>query len=343
MFVESRLRIRLVLSDRDGIIRAMGDTSSRSKGASFGSGCLSLVINFALLGVVTYTLMAPLRPAGLRLGMALVSALLLTLGLRSFWSLAWGEHGAKSLETLIRRARKGEPPQDGEPVVADGVVRPLASALTAPLSGVPCAAYWYTMYYLGRSSRGSRRPIEVPVYWGYACRPFAIDSSVARLRVLAIPLLHADAEPRQGPDAIERARQLVKTTAFEPVAPLATLGAIFELARDTFSDEDGEARRDWKREGDERDPETLLLKETLLPVGAAASVHGLWSAERGAIVSEGSALGTAVSVVLGRSEKLKGVPGVGHSTRAYLVTATLLTALGIGLVWFALSVLPTLL
>ena len=326
---------------RLGIQIAMSNTSSRSKAASLGFGCLSLVLTWALLGAVTYTLTAPVRPVGLRVGIALVSALLLALGLASFWSLAWGEHGAKSLDALIRRARQGEAPQDGEPVVADGVVRPLSSTLTAPLSGAPCVAYWYSMYYMGRSSRG--RLTEVPVYWGYACRPFAIESAVARLRVFAVPLpLHA-AEPRQGPDAIERAQRLVKTTGFEVVAALATLASVFEMARDIFSDEDGEARRDWKREGGERDPETLLLKETLLPVGAAASAHGLWSEERRAIVSEGSALGTVVSVVVGRAEELKGAPGVGHSTRAYLVTATMLIALGAGLVWFSLNVLPTLL
>lgn len=319
----------------------MGKTSSGSGAGGFLSSCLSLVVTWALLGVAAYASLAPVLTAGPSMGMALVSALFLTLGLSSFWSLARGQHGGdKSLAALIRRARAGEPPEDGEPVVADGVVRPLSSPLTAPLSGVACAAYWYKMYYMGRL-RGTARRVEVPVYWGYACRPFAIDSPVARLRILAVPLPRHAGESRQGPDAIERARRLVETTTFKPV-PAHPLESVFEMARDIFSDEDGEVRRDWKKEGDERDPKTLLLKETLLPVGAAASAHGVWSAERGAIVSEG-ALGDAVSVTLGGPEKLRGAPGLGHSTGAYLVTATLLTALGAGLVWFSRSMLPTLL
>ncbi len=320
----------------------MPDTSPRSKAAAVGSGCLYLVITWVLLGMAGYMLMTPLHPAALRAAMALLSAFFLTLGLGSFWSLARGEHGGNSLRTLIRRARKGEPPEDGKPVVAEGVVRPLTSPLTAPLSGVACAAYFYKMYYMSRTM-GSARRIGVPVYWGYACQPFAIDSPVARLRVLAVPQLLYPAEPRKGPEAVARARRLVETTRFEARAaqPLASLGTVFEMARDIFGDEDGEVRRDWKREGDERDPETLLLEETLLPVGAAASAHGHWSAERGAIVSEGSALGTTVSVTLGRSENLKGAPGVGHSVGAYLVSATLFTALGVGILWFSVSVLPT--
>jgi hypothetical protein len=321
----------------------MSDTSSPSKAAAFGAGCLWLVATYAGLAVVTYRLTAPVTATPSRIAFTLMSALFLTLGLSSFWSLARGAGRAEqSLAELVRRARMGELPQDGKPVVADGFVRALSSALTAPLSGVACAAYWYRMYYVSRNSRGN--PSQVPVYWGYACRPFAIDSPVARLRVLAVPqMLHAP-EPRQGPDVIERARRWVEATRFEPVEAhvLATLDATFALARDIFSDEDGEARRDWKREGDERDPETLRLEETLLPVGAAASAHGVWSAERGAIVSEGSALGTAVSVVLGRAEELQGAPGAGHSFGKYLVTATLFTALGAGLVWFA-RIFPTLL
>jgi hypothetical protein len=319
----------------------MGKNPSGSGTEAFLSGCLSLLATWVVLGVVTYVALAPVSLVVVRTGLAVVSALLLTLGLSSFWSLARGEQGGdKSLAALIRRARAGEAPQDGEPVVAEGVVRPLSSPLTAPLSGVACAAYWYKLYYMGRLHNSARR-VEVPVYWGYACRPFAIDSPVARLRIFAVPLPPNTAEPRQGPEAMERAQRLVETTNFDRVAA-HPLKSVFEVAGDVFNDEDGEARRDWKMEGDGRDPSTLLFKETLIPVGASASAHGVWSAERGAIVSQG-ALGTAVSVALGGPENLRSAPGIGHSTGAYLVSATVLTALGAALVWFSRSMLPTLL
>lgn len=320
----------------------MGKNPSGSGTEGFLSGCLSLLVTWVVVGVVAYVALAPVPLVVVRMGLAVVSALLLTLGLSSFWSLAKGEQGGdKSLAALIRRARAGGAPQDGEPVVAEGVVRPLSSPLTAPLSGVACAAYWYSLYYMG-TLRGSMRRVEVPVYWGYACRPFAIDSPVARLRILAVPLLprHA-AERLEGPDVIERALRLVETTSFDRVATHPVL-SVFEMAGDVFNDEDGEARRDWRMEGDGPDPKTLLFKETLIPVGASASAHGVWSAERGAIVSQG-VLGTAVSVTLGGAEELRGTPGPGHSTFAYVVTATVLTALGAALVWFSRSMLPTLL
>lgn len=315
----------------------MSESASPSSPSSVLSGCLSLIAGWAVLGIATYVVLAPVHPTWQRVGLSLLSSMFLALGLSSFWSLAKGESGGdKSLAALIRRTREGEPPRDGEPVVVEGVVRPLSSPLTAPLSGVACAAYWYKMYYMGRTS--GNRPAQVPVYWGYACNPFAIDSPGNRFRVLAVPLPLRRAQPREGPDAIERARRLIETTEFEP---LGGLGSVFEMARDIFTDEDGKARRDWKRPGDERDPQTLLLEETLLPVGASAAVHGLWSAERGAIVSEGSALGTSVSIALGGAGNLSQAPGLGHSTGAYLVTATLLTALGAGLVWFALNMKPS--
>ncbi len=313
----------------------MSKTPSASSPSGVLSGCLSLIAVWALLSIGTYILLAPVHAPWQRVGLTLLSSLFLTLGLSSFKGLVLGESGGdRSLKALIRRTREGEPPRDGEPAVAEGVVRPLSSPLTAPLSGVACAAYWYKMYYMGRTS--GHRPAQIPVYWGYACRPFSIDSRAARLRVLAVPLPLHDAEPREGQDAIERARRLVETTDFKPMAQVLEVGSVFEMAHDIFGDEDGEVRRDWKREGDERDPQTLLLEETLLPVGAAAAVHGMWSAERGAMVSEGG-LGTFVSVTLGGSEGLGRAGSLGHSTRTFWIAATIYTAIGIALVWFALA------
>lgn len=227
-------------------------------------------------------------------------------------------------------------------MIATGPVRNLGEALVAPLSGIPCVSYQYRMYYEALS-RGRRGKVWVAVYWGYASRGFAIDSPGSRVSVLAVPILSLPAETRTGPESLERARRLVKTRPMEPVSPLATVGAVFEMTRDWLTDEDGTAGRDWKREGDERDPADLILEETVLPVDAVASVYGTWSAERGAIVAQaGTTGGVGVTVVLGPPEGLPALPGLG-SFASYLTTATLATALGVGIIWFALRVLPTLL
>jgi hypothetical protein len=79
----------------------------------------------------------------------------------------------------------------------------------------------------------------------------------------------------------------------------------------------------------------------VLPVGDLVSAHGVWSQLRGGIVV-GGAPGSMVSVVLGAPAKLKGMVATTQSFGYYFVSATVLTGLGAGLVWFARSILPTL-
>jgi hypothetical protein len=279
--------------------------------------------------------MDPVADPDLRLGLAVGASLLLTLGLSSFWSLARGFGSGPSFQAMSQRAETGAPPEDAKAVIASGAARALGAPLEAPLSGVPCVLYQYRLYYNSVGARGAR---EVPVYWGYVSRPFAIEAPGGRLRVLAVPMLHKRAEERRGADAVERARRLVRTTSFEPGG---AVGAAFTMAGDVFSDEDGVSRRDWKREGDERDPVQLRLEETVLPVGELVSAHGVWSQERGGIVV-GGAPGSMVTVVPGAAGKLKGVIPRTESFGCGVVSATVLTGLGAGLVWFARNLLPRL-
>lgn len=314
----------------------MADGPQRSKWTTLGLGCLALLAAWAALGVVCHRLMDPLKDPDFRLGLAVAASLLLTLGLSSFWSLARGFGGGPSFEAMSRRAQTGAPPEDGKPVIASGVVRALGAPLQAPLSGVPCVMYQYKMYYNSIGTRG--RPSEVSVYWGYVSRPFAIEAAGGRLRVLAVPMLYRKAEERRGADAVERAQRLVRTTRFEASG---AVGSVFAMASDIFTDEDGVSRRDWKRQGDDRDPAQLRLEETVLPVGELASAHGVWSQERGGLVV-GDAPGSMVTVVPGPSSKLRGMVATTQSVGYYAVSATVLTSLGAGLVWFARSILPTL-
>ena len=319
------------------------------KGFRFGVGCIAFLALWALLTAGHYRVMTPAVPVELRPWLALASALFLALGLLSFWHLARGVgQGDASRAAVLRRAAAGEVPPGGGPVVASGVVRALGAPLVAPLSGVECVGYWYRMYYTARSRGRSRLPVAVPVYWGHAARPFAIDSPRTRFRVLAVPQMLDTATPRDGAVVVDRARQLVAATRFEEVERgalgLGPVGTMLQLASTMFSDDDGEARHDWKAAGDARDPQTLLLEETLLPVGHVASVAGTWSPERNAIVAGGEgAVGPGVSVILGPPEKLAGQDGgvpLHSSFASYLITATVLTALGAGLVWFSIAVLP---
>jgi hypothetical protein len=288
--------------------------------------------------------MTPATPAGPRPWLALAAGFLIALGLQSLWSLARGfGRGAGSRAEILRRAAAGETPSDGGFMAASGVVRALAAPLRAPLTGVECAAYTYRMYYHSRPSGRTRALNEVPVYWGHAARPFAIDAPGARFRVLAVPLFGHHPTRLEGEAVVAAARQWVAATAFEDVAPglLGSVGTALQVASTLFGDEDGEDRRDFRVAGETRDPATLVLEETLLPVGAQASVSGRWSAARGAIVAGGdAAVGELVQAVLGPVERLTGPGEVPPSFATYLTSAIVLTGLGAGLLWFSIAILP---
>jgi hypothetical protein len=308
-------------------------------------GCLGFVLFWAALGAGADRVMAPVVPAEARFWLAAASGFLLALGLQSFWYLARGVgRGAGSRGELLRRAATGEVPAEGGAIVATGFARSLGPPLLAPLSGTECVGYFYRMYYEGHATSEAGRRTEVPVYWGHRARPFVIDSASARLRVLAVPLLVDAPTRRSGDAALARARQWIASTRFEDVKGglLGATRSALEVAHTVFTDEDGEERRDFRAAGDRRDPATLILEETLLPEKQVVSVAGRWSAERRAIVAGGEgSVGSTVSAVLGPPQNLRRDPSaLPHSFAAYLATATLLTGLGAGIVWFAIRILP---
>jgi hypothetical protein len=289
---------------------------------------------FAILAVMSIPYMTAVEEPALRYVIGPLGAGFLTLGLVSFWGLALGHgRGERSLQAMLDRARSGRFPDDGEPIIATGRVRPLTEPLVAPLSGTPCVGYWYRMYYTVRGSDDGM--VTVPVYWGSAARPFALESPAGPVRVMAVPLMAEGLRIHQGESAVERARVWIHTTRLEPVAMkvVGELKTVFDSARDVFTDADGESRHDWKRQDDERDPGDLILAEQVLPVDEEASVYGTWSRDRGAVVAGGvGATLPAVSLVLGPPEKLEGKAGV-HSFGTYLLTAIVMTAVGLGIFW----------
>ena len=134
-------------------------------------------------------------------------------------------------------------------------------------------------------------------------------------------------------------------TAFETTSgPVGLVGSAVQVAEVVFSDDDGEARRDWSNGETARDVAGLTLEETILPVGVRASASGHWSVEQRALVAGGAGSVTpSVEVTLGPPEQLAEVSGsVPASFGRYLATAIALTAAGLGLVWFTVRALPTL-
>lgn len=315
----------------------MSGTSVRSGAA----GCLAHVAAIGLLATGVGRAIAPHVPEAARFWIAAAAALPLVLGLSSFWSLARGYgRGDASRSALLRRAATGEPPAGDGPIVATGRARPLGAALRAPISGVECVAYAYRMYDRASESEHERRRRLVPVYWGYASRPFRVDCDARALRVLAVPRLADTARRCSAPDDVERARGYAAAARFEERGGglAGVLGTALELSGEVFGDEDGESRRDWKKAGEERDPGTLSLEETVVPVDARVTVAGRWSAERQAIVpGPGDPAVGAVTVVRGGPEGLGAAHALPSSPASVAVAATLLTAAGAAIVGLALT------
>lgn len=290
-----------------------------------------MVLLFAALTAVVVPYMTAVAEPALRYGIGGVAAGFLSIGLASLGWLAMGYgRGERSLEAILRRTRSGEMPDDGEVIIATGRVRALGPALVAPLSGTPCVGYRYRMYETSRDSDGQVQ--HTAVYWGAAARPFALHASTGVVRVFAIPLQADGVQLLAGETAVERARQWIRTAPFQPTAgPLGVLRAGMETLRDVFTDDDGEARHDWKRADMDRDPASLLLEETVLPIDAEATVHGTWSRARGAVVAGGGAA-MGVQLVLGPPERLAALTGA-HSFGRSLAAALVMIALGAGVVW----------
>ncbi len=305
------------------------------------SGCaLYFVLYLGLAyGLDQFTAARVMPDARPWVGMA--AAVFITLGVASIWGLLTGytqpggKHGSRA-QWLANSDAPNLPDQDG-PLLVTGTVQldsAMGDPLASPISGTACVAYFYRMYYV--TSNATERRHEVPVYWGSACLPFRIASATARVRVLAVPNL-GDAPQRLAlePD-IARARRFITATSFEKAAGIVgALGTAFQTADAVFAQENTAYRRDWQSKALAPDPASLILEETVLAVGATATVAGPWSATRQAIVPHVDGMDAlSVNATSGSAEKNHlDDAGVPPSTSAGVLTALILLAMGTGILW----------
>jgi hypothetical protein len=256
------------------------------------------------------------------------------LGLASAWSIVRGTAGGQaSRNALYARARADGPVEDGQPIVAAGVVQ-TERPLTSPIGGVACAAYDFVM------ARVNERGERTPVYWGHAAHPFAIDSRARRYRVAGVPLFTWQASTLDDRASRARARDYVRATGWETVeyGALGTIDTVFQRAgMGALS----HGRKDLGLAFDTApDVALLALEERVLPIGARASAFGTWSG--GAIVAPPSPLPVSFVVVAqGGPESLDGHPGVPQSTTTHVVGVIVMLGVAAGLFWVATLILPT--
>jgi hypothetical protein len=297
-------------------------------------GCLARLIVLAVITTAVDHATAASLPEALRPWTALVAGMLITLGLSNVWSLLRGYgQGESSRRALLSRAQAGQPPSQDGPILATGVVRAEGPALVSPVTGQSCVAYQYRIYERVLVTNAQR---ETRVhYWGYACRPFRLDTASQTLRVLGMPrFVEEPTRHENEPDARTRTEGYLRTTRFETSsAPAAAVAVAWEL----FTENRQEIRRDWQRTGAPLDLSGLRIEEEVLPVNARASAWGRWSSEQRGIVPGGlgSESPTIVMVQGPPQDLLSGAAGLPSSAIAVAIAAVLLLGLGGGLVWAA--------
>ncbi len=302
-------------------------------------GCLAyLALAAALTFVIDHATGADVAPV-LRPWAALAAAVLLVLGLSSIVELLMGYgRGERSRGSILARARTGEPPADGGPMIVTGNVRQQSGMpLRAPLSGVECVAYDYRIYELvrGYGDGAMRHRTTVLHWWGMASLPFIIDAERRAIRVLAMPRVLDAPRTHKTEDVIERARRYVRTTTFEDKSHVGTMASAVTMFGELVSAQGSGVRHDWRRTGTTADPATLLIEEHTLPVGVEVSVAGPWSPKHQAIVPEGVG-GDTVTAVTGGAHLLQTHnSAVPHSALSVGVFAVILLALGTAIAWAA--------
>jgi len=304
-------------------------------------GCVGYLLLYAVVAMAVDRWTAPRVVADARPWLGWLAAVFFTLALASAWGVLRGYgRGRDSRAAILARAAAGTLPDGDGLILASGTVRPSGASLHAPLSGTACVAYTYRMYYEARDHRNRR--IEVPVYWGQACRPFLIDTPTNAVRIMAVPHLADKVVRRESPEHIARARAYVGATRFDEASGLlGAVGSAITTGTAMFTDDDGESRFDWKRTGEPRDPSTLLLEESVLPIGATASVAGPWSIDRHAIMPASDAPGgLGVTVTTGPVDTLLGANSqIPASTTTSVVLILVLTAIGVGIVWGGMTIM----
>ena len=268
---------------------------------------------------------------------ALLASVLLVLGVSNVVHLLRGYgQGDGSRRAILSRAATGEPPVEGGPMVVTGVARPEQGApLEAPLSGTACVAYEYRIYQRERFATGRQRRMTV-IWMGVAMQPFFVDTGGRSIRVLGCPDV-ADARRNlsKQPGPVGRARDLVSRQPFEEFSGAGIASVFSALTALRTSTQPRGYRHDWHREGWTRDPGSLRMDETVVPVGTTISVAGHWSPQHQAIVPEpGGLAGSPVTAAVGDAAALAGrATALPSSAIAVAIFGVLLLAAGGVLVW----------
>lgn len=261
------------------------------------------------------------------------------LGLHRFFSMLLGHgRGPRSRRALLARAASDAAPEDGQVIVATGVVR-CERPLTSPLGGVACAAYDYRMFV--RSMEGTTNVSDRPIYWGYAAQPFSIEGRARTYPVPDVTLIGDRPLLLDGDAVMLRARNYFRSTGWETVEfpKLEVQDPSFYRFVDPSTTG---SRRDFGLDNDVApDVVTLRYEERVIAVGATVSAIGQWSAARSAMVRWRDSSVGLIEVFEGGPDALDGHLDMPEAMNQSVASAIFAFVLAGGAFLLARVILPT--
>jgi hypothetical protein len=325
------------------LLRPVGQEEQRLRvNRAIWLAVLPCLVVWAAISVAVYPYLPP-RPNGepntARI-MAGVIGMIGGFGLHRFFSMVFGHgRGPRSRKALLARAHSNAAPEDGQMIIATGVVR-CDRPLISPLGGVPCAAYDYRMFV--RSMEGTTKVRDRPIYWGYAAQPFSIESPTRSYPIPDVTLIGDRPLLLDGPEVSLRARNYFRSTGWETVdfPKLDVQDPHFHRFVDTSTTG---SRRDFGLDNDVApDVMTLRYDERVIPIGATVSAIGQWSTARSAMVRWRDSSVGLIEVFEGGPEALDGHLDMPEATSQSLASAIISFVFAAGAFYLARLILPNL-
>lgn len=171
--------------------------------------------------------------------------------------------------TLMRRALRGAPMEDGKRTVAFGTLRPLRETLRSPFTNTPCVAYKYAVQVIGENDSGGS-------FDGFAMAPCAVHTRTGDVRLLAVPDFTSRPRAVRGREVTRNAQQFFEATTFTAAT------APFNPPLDTH----GGCRHDRALTAQPANFDHSHFQETILAPGEAVSVIGVYDASRRGLVPD---------------------------------------------------------
>ncbi|HEX2121997.1 MAG TPA: hypothetical protein VHL59_10185, partial [Thermoanaerobaculia bacterium] len=258
---------------------------------SFARSCLRWILLYLVIGVLLSALVYARFPrAGFALGTGFGAALLV-------WFSIGYLGGMRERHAEVRLIRKGvgaTRPEDGEKIAVCGAIGSSIDLLESPLTKRRCVAYEYKVLYAGNE--------QTALCEGFALTPATING----IRLLAAPDLAFKEEQYGAKQHRENLREYVAKTSF-----LVHEGIHFkrELAhfKSVLADDDGRIRYDIRREKTEdiagKLDNSAMWEKVLLP-GEKVCAIGRYSAARGGLVPDPTAIMHPVKIVKGDAEEV---------------------------------------